>query len=102
LGTPATYTLPNAEDDEGLAVKINPSLPLPSFATYDPGTKTFSFSANKTKEVGQHVIQICVTDGYSPSNCYKLTVSVDDPNKPKKSLVTGNNKMSELAKKYNK
>jgi hypothetical protein len=53
LGTPITYTLPSIEDEEGLPIKIQPSLPLPAFVDYDSPTKTFKFAANKTKEVGR-------------------------------------------------
>ena len=66
LGSPSTYTLPSIEDEEGLPVKIQASLPLPAFVEYDGSTKTFKFSANRTKEVGRYAISVCFTDGYSP------------------------------------
>ena len=66
LGTPLSYVLPGTIDDEDLPVKITPQLPLPAYATYDSATKTFNFAANKTKEVGKQVIQICVSDGFAP------------------------------------
>ena len=69
LGVLSTYTLPSIQDEEGLAVKISPQLPLPSFTEYDAATKSFKFAANKTRELGRYTISICFTDGYSAEQC---------------------------------
>ena len=66
LGSETTYTLPSIEDEEGLPIKVTPQPPLPSYAEYDSGTKTFKFAANKTKDVGKQFISVCFSDGYTP------------------------------------
>lgn len=69
LGVLSTYTLPSIQDEEGLAVKISPQLPLPSFTEYDAATKTFKFAANKTRELGRYTIAVCFSDGYYAEQC---------------------------------
>jgi hypothetical protein len=66
----STYTLPSIEDEEGLAVKIAPQIPLPNFTEYDASTKTFIFATNKTSELGIYSISICFTDEYSAEQCF--------------------------------
>ena len=95
----STYTLPSIEDEEGLAVKMAPQLPLPSFTEYDAATKTFKFAANKTRELGRYTISLCFTDGYSAEQCLKFGITVEDPSRVKRDSGTNASKMTESTKK---
>jgi hypothetical protein len=74
LGYQYQYSLPSCADDEGLPITVIPKMPLPSFIFFHKSNNTFSIYPRNMKDAGNHTIKICLTDQYSPFNCYSMKV----------------------------